>query len=318
MPCFHQMAALPQPGKTRNGKTPYKFIGKASTVLMSTTFRKSADVSRVRLMPCRQCIGCRLERSRQWATRLLLEEKAHDNACFLTLTYDDDHLPKNGSLNPSHLTTFFKDLRSRMAYHGKQKIKYFACGEYGDQTGRPHYHAIVYGPFGVYGSDDLRNSEEPSRGGDPQFSHEDLSAVWPHGLHRFSEFNFETAAYVARYVLKKITGTASSDHYGDLVPEFQRGSNGLGKGHVDRWITDIYPGDHVVLPGRGAFIPPPYFDRLLEKVDPSLYAQVKKARQEAQEPIVNRSELLDHYIERHREGEVRQLVTDATLIRGVL
>jgi len=312
------MAALPQPGLTRNGKTPYKFIGKASQVLLSTAFRGSINVSKLKLMPCRQCIGCRLERSRQWATRLLLEANSHEKACFLTLTYDDDHVPKNGSLNKDHLSTFFKRLRARMDHYGKEKIKYFACGEYGDQTSRPHYHAIVYGPFSVYGDDDERTEEEPSRSGDRQFTHRDISAVWEHGLHRFSEFNFETAAYVARYVLKKVSGKDAQAHYGDRIPEFQRGSNGLGKGHAQTWLSDIYPADHVVLPGRGAFIPPPYFDRVLEKVDPSLYAQIKKARQEAQESLVNRSQLLDHFTESSREGEVRQLVTDATLIRGIL
>jgi len=120
---------------------------------------------------------------------------------------------------------------------------------------------------------------------------------------------------VARYVLKKISGPLAKAHYGDRLPEFQRSSNGLGRSHFEQWGKDIYPSDHVVLPGRGAFIPPPYYDRLLEKVDPQLFNRVKTARKDAQEEM-NSDEWLSHIERRHREGEVRKLVTEKTLIRG--
>ena len=311
MPCFHQQLAVPMPGKTRNGKTPYKFIGKARN-----HYTRFQSVAGLKFMPCKQCIGCRLENSRQWATRLLHETKFHTKSCFLTLTYDDNHVPIDGSLNKSHLRTFFKDLRSRMSYYGKEKIKFFAVGEYGDQKGRPHYHACLYGPFDVFSDDPERTEEEPSRSGDRQFSHLDISATWPHGRHRFSDLSFESAAYVARYCLKKVSGISKAYHYGDRVPEFQSQSNGLGKGHFEAWQSDIYPADHVVLPGRGAFMPPPYYDRLLEKTDPSLYEKVKKARREAQEQMT-KEEFLFHVNERDREGQVRTIVTEQTLIRGI-
>jgi len=304
------------PGKTRNGKTPYKFIGKARDVYV-----RYQKVKGLRLMPCRQCIGCRLEKSRQWATRAVHELAFHEKACFLTLTYDDDHLPKNRSLIRSDFTTFIKDLRARCSYYGKEKIKYFACGEYGDQTGRPHYHAILYGPFSGDRiedfSDQERVREEPSRGGDPQFSHSDISAVWTHGLHRLSAVTFESAAYVARYQLKKVSGARAAAIYGDRLPEFQAVSQGFGRDHFRSWGADVYPGDQVVLPGRGAFMPPPYYDRLLEKVDPALYAQVKKKRAEAQEELTPET-FLDGVYERSLKEEVRELVTEQTLIRGHL
>lgn len=310
MPCYSQMLAYPTPGKTKNGKTPYKFVGKAANL-----YTRYGSITGALLLPCKQCIGCRLEKSRQWATRLMHETKFHSGSIFLTLTYDESNLPKNGSLVKSHLRTFFKDLRARNSYYGKNKIKYFACGEYGDTTGRPHYHAGLFGDLSIY--DDAAIEEEPSRSGDRQFTHPDITATWPHGLHRFSEFNFETAAYVARYVLKKISGPASQAHYGNRIPEFQSSSNGLGKGHVETWLDDIYPSDHVVIPGRGAFMPPPYYDRLLEKRDPGLYQQVKLAREAAKEKM-NVSEWNASISERHREGEVRTLVTEQTLIRGLL
>jgi len=312
--CSSPMIAAPVPGmRTQKGKEVFRFLGKAS----NWWHHKGKAPIKARLLPCRQCILCRLEKSRQWATRILQEIPFHDNCCFLTLTYDEKQLPVDGSLNPSHIQTFIKDLRARMDYYGKQKVKYFAVGEYGEKFQRPHYHAILFGPFGVHNHDDQRSEEEPSRSGDRQFSHSDFTATWPYGLHRFSEVTFESAAYVARYQLKKVSGADSETHYGGRHPEFQRCSQGLGKAHLQAWMSDIYPADHVVLPGRGAFLPPPYFDRLLEKVDQRLYEVVKKKRQEAHEEMTN-AEWYQHVADRRMEGDVRELVTEATLIRGVL
>lgn len=246
------------------------------------------------------------------------EAKLHEKSCFLTLTYDDEHLPENRSLNPSHLTTFIKDLRARCSYYGKGKIKYFACGEYGEKKERPHYHLALFGPFDVFSEDKGRIVQEPARSGDRQFTHSDIQAVWQYGIHRFSALTFESAAYVARYLLKKVTGDDAPNHYGDRVPEFQRSSNGLGKGHFEKWQTDIYPGDIVALPGRGAFIPPPYYDRLLEKVDPALFEKVKKARAEARKKPTS-DEWFEGVSTRHREGAVKKLIVEQTLKReGVL
>lgn len=312
MPCASPQLAVPMPGKTKNGKTPYKFIGRALS--LHTRYQKFQPGTLI--LPCRQCILCRLEKSRQWATRLMHEIKAHPNACFLTLTYDPKNIPIDGSLVPSHITTFFKDLRARMEYYEKEKIKYFACGEYGDENGRPHYHAALFGPIGVTDEDPNRTQEEPSRSGGLQFSHAHIKATWEHGLHRVSELNFETAAYVARYILKKISGVSAPLHYGARHPEFVRMSKGLGREHFQSWTTDIYPSDQVVLPGRGAFMPPPYYDRLLEKVDPSLFNQIKKARKDAQETLTNES-FLEFVDEQHRTGTVRKLITEETLIRSI-
>lgn len=311
MPCYSRMVASYMPGFTKTGKRPVRFLGKAST------WHGPAPVNGMQ-MPCRQCVGCRLERSRQWATRLLHEAKFHENACFLTLTYDDEHIPKNGSLIRSHFTTFMRDLRARCDYYGKGKVKAFGIGEYGDRSGRPHYHAALYGPFGVTGDDAGRSEEEPSRSGARQFSHVDLSAVWSYGLHRFSELSFESAAYVARYLLKKVTGVFAETHYGDRIPEFQAPSKGLGKAHFEAWGGDVYPSDQVVLPGRGSFLPPPYYDRLLEKADPVLFEKVKKRRAEAHEKMTS-SEWFAGVERQIREGSVKRLVVDATLKReGVL
>lgn len=328
MPCYRLQIAFPLPGKTKNGKTAYLFAGSLAAYLLNGTFKKKRKplAKGFILTPCRQCIGCRLEKSRQWATRLMHETKYHNNACFLTLTYANEFLPENATLNKDHIRVFINDLRSRMNYYGKEKLKYFAVGEYADPneknpTGRPHYHLALFGPIPGHPGLDFRTSElipdEPSRSGHPQWLHPDISAVWPYGRHTVAELSFESAAYVARYCLKKISGISAPAHYGPRIPEFQRNSNGLGKSHTETWISDVYPGDQVVLPGRGAFQPPPYYDRILEKIDPKLFTQVKQARKEAQEPLTSREDLLEVFNERLREGTVRQLVTDATLIRSI-
>lgn len=316
MPCYHQQLAVRMPGRTQNGKQPLKFIGKASSYWGRY---RGAPIGAL-LLPCRQCIGCRLERSRQWATRLVHETKFHRNSCFLTLTYDNENLPDNESLKKAHLQTFYKDLRSRLSYYGKEKIKHFSCGEYGEGQGErawnPHYHAALFGgPFSITESDDDRTQEEPSRSGGLQFSHRDIGECWPYGRHTFSELNFETAAYVARYVLKKISGPFAQAIYEGREPEFQNSSNGLGREHVETWKDDVYGNDKVVLPLRGEFTPPPYYDRVLEKIDPGLFEKIKKKRQEAHEEMTS-SEWFEHVNRRLREGKVRTLVTEQTLIRG--
>jgi hypothetical protein len=93
-------------------------------------------------VPCGKCIACRIARTREWTVRIMHEMSCHDNAVFATLTYDDDHLPPDRSISKDELQRFIKRLRKEL---GDRKIRYFACGEYGETTNRPHYHAIIFG-----------------------------------------------------------------------------------------------------------------------------------------------------------------------------
>lgn len=304
MPCYHPLAAGRMPGKTRFGKTPIRVFGAALCNLQQATL----------LLPCGQCIGCRLERSRIWAIRIMHQLAFHEEACFLTLTYDEKHVPKNGSLNKSELRTFFNDLRGRLSYNGLPKIKYFAVGEYGDQNQRPHYHAIIFGQsFQKQIADHHPAQAEPSRSGGAQSTHGLLSDLWEQGLHRISEVSFESAAYVARYSLKKVTGALAANHYGERVPEFLASSHGIGKGHFDAWKHDIYPSDQIVLPGRGISMPPKYYDALLEKTDPALYQKVKLSRAERETPT--RKEYDRALYEKYLGNQVKKLTAKNTLKR---
>lgn len=128
------------------------------------------------LLPCGRCTGCRVSKARDWALRCTLELSRHDEACFVTLTYDDDHVPP--TLRKAHLSGWLKRVRARLR---ARRVRFFACGEYGEQTHRPHYHALLFG---------VRDS--PS-----------LQASWPFGFIRVDPCTPASVAYVAGYVSKK-------------------------------------------------------------------------------------------------------------------
>lgn len=236
----------------------------------SVVFAEKGDILRPLTLPCGRCIGCRLERSRQWAVRCVHESQMHEVNCFITLTYDDDHLPVDESLNYGDFQLFMKRLRKLHSSANSNFIKFYMAGEYGDINRRPHYHACL---FGVDFPDRVLHSDSAS--GFKVFRSEILEKLWPFGYSSVCDFSFDTAAYVARYVMKKITGDPAEDHYRhitrygevvNLVPEFNRMSlkPGIGAKFFEKFRTDMYPRDEVVINGAVAK-PPRYYDKLLEK-----------------------------------------------------
>lgn len=222
-------------------------------------------------VPCGQCIGCRLERSRQWAVRMMHEAQMHERNCFITLTYDDEHLPRDWSLRKSDFQRFMKRLRKFVA---PQRISYFHCGEYGDENGRPHYHACIFGT-------DFPDRVRAGVGGSGMafYESETLAKLWPDGFSSLGDLTFESAAYCARYVLKKVTGDRALEHYRRINPETGEvywlqpeyctmslrtapGAGGIGS----RWFaefggTDAVPRDGVVVGGHLGGLPR-YYDKL--------------------------------------------------------
>jgi len=255
------------------------------------TFRAGHGVGLSLQLPCGQCIGCRLERSRQWALRCKYEASLYSDNCFVTLTYSDDKLPVDGGLRKEHLQLFIKRLRQRVARDlaaslgrkptkeefEKNRIRYFACGEYGDGLKRPHYHLVL---FNYHFSD--RKEETKNGNGDKYYSSALLAQLWTFGFHVLADFSFETAAYVARYCTKKKSGAqaVSSDgapgYYsaidrdtGEVVPinpEFMVCSlkPGIGEGWYRRFAGDVYPSGFVIHDGM-RMAPPKYFDTLLKR-----------------------------------------------------
>lgn len=209
MPCYHPLTAYWSRDLSSNGKHYLVFNP-----------RFARDPEEIIQVPCGQCIGCRLEYARVWALRCWHESLLHSDNHFITLTYDDEHL-KSFSLNPDDLTLFFKRLRNYC------KFRYFACGEYGDKNGRPHFHAIMFGlrlpdlgPFSI-------NSM-----GDPLYRSKLLESFWPYGFVSIGAVTFKSCAYVARYVTKKKKGK-DAHVYDDLgiIPPFVRMSRKPGIGY---------------------------------------------------------------------------------------
>lgn len=228
-------------------------------------------------LPCGQCIGCRLERSRDWATRIMHEASLHDRSSFITLTYEDLHLPKCGTLVKKHVQDFLKRFRKI------HSCRFFGCGEYGDRNGRPHYHLCIFGwdfPDRVFFK---------RENGYNLYISPELSKYWTFGNNIVGNLTFESAAYVARYCLKKVTGPSAQAYYervdpgtGEITaitPEYCHMSlkPGIGARWFERWQSDCYPSDEVIVRGHSCGTPR-FYDKLLEKVDPVLYKQVKDRR----------------------------------------
>lgn len=220
---------------------------------------------------CRQCTGCRLERSRQWAVRCVHEMKQHKTNCFLTLTYRPDALPQNGSLKKRDIQLFMKRLRKKFG----QGIRYYYCGEYGEQLKRPHYHIILFGH-------DFADRYEPHKteSGELVWRSHELEKLWTYGFSSVGEATFESAAYVARYIMKKQLGKTGVSHYNGLTPEFTDMSRrpGIGKTWWDQNKNVTAATDQVIMRGK-AFKPPEYYDKQFDKHAPEQMADIRRKRQ---------------------------------------
>jgi len=260
--CYHPIKAYRS--SVVNPKT-----GKFGLVFKRKFAQKGSEPLQV---PCGQCIHCRLERSRQWAMRCVHEADLYDANCFITLTYNQENLPENYSLDKTHFQKFMKRLRKA---HGGKKIRYFMCGEYGEEKLRPHYHACIFN----YDFPDKVLWKEID--GNRLYISAELGKLWPFGFSSIGPLTFETAAYTARYVMKKVTGRNKEkpgSHSG-LKPyervnpetgeiyqvecEYATMSRrpGIAKGWFERYGKDAYPSDFLVM--RGVKMKPPkYYDYL--------------------------------------------------------
>lgn len=201
------------------------------------------------------------------------ESKMHTLNSFVTLTYETSKVPPFGSLYYPHVQDFLK--RLRYAHGDKGPIRYFVVGEYGSLNLRPHYHALL---FGVGFPDQKQFSK---RNGVTLYSSKTLDRIWTHGFTTVGEVTFESAAYCARYSLKKVTGDRASDHYrtvdsstgevGFRTPEFCHMSlknGGIGFGFMQKYQRDIYPDGMVVQRGGRYGKTPRYYDKKFKDLDP--------------------------------------------------
>nr|WAE43446.1 MAG: replication initiator protein [Microviridae sp.] len=257
MPCYNPLTAYQSRIAHPSGKK--KIIFKAEN--------QSQLLNPIKL-PCGQCIGCRLERSRQWAMRCENEQSLHLNNCFITLTYKD----APASLNKTDFPLFMKRLRKQ---HGKE-IRFFHCGEYGELFSRAHHHAILFNhDFHDKYYWKTKNSFQLYRS-------PSLEALWPMGNSLIGAANWDTAAYVARYCTKKITGVRAESHYENRLPEHVTMSlkPGIGKKWLDKYLGDVYNYDHQILRNGQECKPAWYYDRLYDAINPEHLQELKNLRKE--------------------------------------
>jgi len=262
MPCLYPRQAYRSAELNSNGKRPL-------------VWREEDSLNSVPLkVRCGSCNDCRLNHARTWAVRCMLHASMFERSCFITLTYDDDHLPVGNSLDKRVFQKFMKRLRKKFG----NGISYFHCGEYGGERGRPHYHALL---FGIDFPDMYLWKHT---GKSDIFRSDSLEKLWTFGFSSIGELTFDSAAYVARYTLKKSRGAEAWIDYVDsstgLVrsPEYITMSNGIAKSWFEKYCSDVYPHDFLYIKGR-KFRPPKYFDKLFSAADPFTFDDILFARQ---------------------------------------
>lgn len=222
-------------------------------------------------IPCGKCEGCRVDKANDNATKAFLEAQNWPQNAFLTLTYDNDHLPKFRSLSKRDLQLFWKRLRKTLPKN--QKIKYLACGEYGPVTLRPHYHAAVFNFWPadakIYKCNEL---------GDRLYTSETLNKIWQNGYVILGNLTYQSAAYIARYVYKKAYGAEKQNLKLNKEPEFTTCSKRPGLAR--NFFEDPEKWD-LLLRNQGVLIPTPkglklkkipqYLKKLWKKYDHENY-----------------------------------------------
>lgn len=235
-------------------------------------------------LPCGQCMDCKLERSRQWAVRMMHEAQLHESNYFVTLTYSDEHLPSPPELVHHHFQDFMKRLRRRFAIWdptlGTWVPRYFMCGEYGEQLQRPHYHAAI---FGLYLNDLVTYDNELK-------TSKQLDQIWGKGSCKIGNLTHESAQYIASYCTKKITGEKAGRHYTrvnmetgeihEVTPEYARMSlnPAIALTWIQKYRDDVYNYDYVVTNGKQNK-PPRYYDKVLQREDPLRHESLAPGRE---------------------------------------
>ena len=234
-------------------------------------------------VPCGRCMECRLKKKREWALRCLHESSLHEENSWLTLTYDDEHMPSRWQLRKSDLSEFIKRLRSREAYDAtkagrrERRFKFFGCGEYGGKFDRPHYHLLLFGYH-------FRDSEFFTvQNGFRVFKSELCDEVWSRGICDLGEVTFDGMAYLAKYVTKRDRKEEEALKSCGYEPEFllmSRGgrySRGIGYEWWKQYGEEALANDSVILKGREV-AQPRYYDELNEVQEPEKVAKVKARR----------------------------------------
>lgn len=252
MTCFN-----PKYGKFSYGRTKKGNFGKIVKLitkkdydiqneLISLTDEYNQKLMGTMIIPCGKCLGCKLDYSKMWGLRGLIESKVWKKNCFVTLTYNNEHLPKDKNLHKEDIQDFLKRLRkhytgyqSRIWYNKRKAeeiieypIRVFYSGEYGDLRYRSHFHVGIFN----WCPDDLKFLKY-NKYGDPMYTSKTIEKLWSIngkqiGFVTVEDMNYNTAQYIARYTVKK----CFNDHdetikLKGLKPEFIETSRKGGLGY---------------------------------------------------------------------------------------
>jgi len=311
-------------------------------------------------LPCGQCMSCRISRSREWALRCTHEASHWEQNCFITLTINDQNLSnktkeckkcpiykkndnhkcEEGSLCKRDFQLFMKRLRKR--YQGyepipgtkRYPIRYFHCGEYGAQLRRPHHHACIFNfnfPDRVLwkrASEIRASGKNRAPNSYSLYRSKILEELWPYGFSTIGQMNWQTAAYVARYVTKKINGDQAATHYlvghpdtetGEsfyLEPEYITMSREPGIGAI--WFKQHgakqYDKDYITHDGN-KFPIPGFYDKIYAEKNPIHFKQIKRERRQRAKELTPAD-----LRERIRENQAREIIQNqrfSKLMRSV-
>ena len=275
-------------------------------------------------IPCMKCQSCRLDYSKEWMQRCMLEQKMWDHNEMLTLTYDEEHVPKNigcdtstgevlevNTLRKKDVEKFLKDLRRYWKHHyNEDNIRFYMCGEYGELKGRPHYHLLMFN-FNVRDKEYYKKSQS----GFDMYHSKIIEKIWGRGHIELNEISADTCAYVARYVLKKQKGTGAKDYYAlkGIEPEYTNGSRrpGIGETYFRENKDKIYEYDKILLASKGGvqeIKPCKYYDRLFDAEEHDLMENIKERRKELAERIqATQNAISGLSIEKQREYKANAL-----------
>lgn len=340
MPCYKPIEAWRAKHRNDNGKVPLVF-----------NRREAAQPDDPIAVGCGKCIGCRLERSRQWAVRCMHEAQMNEDRrgnCFVTLTFDDHHLYKRDNpytVDKRDHQLFLKNLRERFVpvcpykntpenkllrkqWFRENGIKFYMCGEYGSLNMRPHYHLLLFN------HDFEDKTLWKINNGQRLYRSETLEKLWPYGYSSIGAVTFESAAYVARYIMKKQNGEEAERfkvkevngqlvecrHYevvdpdtGELFniePEYtcMSRADAIGKEWFENFGKDVLNNDYITVRGVKSR-PPSYYDRLAEKLDPEAFDLVKMARSEkARDYHADKTRARLDAMEQIRQRKINRLV----------
>ena len=252
-------------------------------IWMDRDGKRSREMGAARRMdvPCGWCSGCRMRRAQDWAVRAVHEAATARCSSFITLTFSDENLPLDGSVRVRDWQLFAKRLRKMLG-----PFRFMACGEYGSVGYRPHYHACLFGQDFAF--DRKVHSQKK---GYQLWRSPTLEKLWPYGYSTIGNLTFETAAYTARYVMKKAFGKNAS-----RAPQYLRGTDfrtwyvepefvvtsrrpGLGSEWFEKYHSDVYPCDYVIVDGK-KFRPPRFYDKKFAEMDPETFEVIQEKRQE--------------------------------------